>query len=272
MRDYYAVIRYILEKPGISLKITKHNIDILAYPKELIRVDLKRNRTRDYIYNLLKSARLPFLAFVQDNDLWFANLTKGYIQLARKINLMHRHILTQLEFQNVSIVANYHAFGFSNIAITARDCDSFIGENEIKYVCRDLGLDFALEVCEIYHSIPEADVNYGVRLQPQKFTLKGAFLTHQFYDIPADTITAKFLLSFSEIVRKTREILKTEITQTFTKPLTSKKKLLKAYTDKFLLPIFSQKLNITELDLGKIEDAEKGLKYIKKLLIRAENQ
>lgn len=269
MRDYYALFRHIVEKPGVSLKITKHNIDILTYPEKLIRVDLKPNRTRDYIYKLLKAARLPFVAFVQDDDLWFANLSKGYIQLARRVNLMHRHILTELEFQNISIVANYRVFGFSNIAT---DCNSFIGESEIKYVCNDLGLDFALEVCEIYHSAPELNVNYEVGLRPQKFALKGAFLTHQFYDIPADTITAKFLLSFSEIVRKTREILGTEITQTFTKPLNSKKDLLKAYINKFLLPIFSQKLNITEYDLNKIENAEKELKYIKKLLIKAENQ
>lgn len=263
MRDYYSILRYMIEGPEIKLKITKHNVDILAYPDKLIKVDYGSNRTRDYIYDLLRRAKLPFIAFVQDNELWFANLSRGYIQLTRKPDLMYKLGFVEIQYGDVVITSNYRVFGFENIFT---GCSRLASKKEILYVHNELGLDFALKVCEILYSNPAQSANFRIGLQPLKIALKGALLTHQFYDAPSDIITTKFLLAFSEIVDKTYEISGYNIKQVFTEPLTSKKDLLKAYVNKFLLPVFSQKLNITENDINKIKDAEKGLKYIKKLL------
>ncbi|MEM5854220.1 MAG: hypothetical protein QW228_07685 [Candidatus Aenigmatarchaeota archaeon] len=263
MRDYYSIFRYMLEGPEIKLEITKHSVDVLAYPDKLIKVDYGSNKTKDYIYNLLRRAKLPFISFAQDDKLWFVNLSRGYIQLTRKPDLMYELGFAEIQYKDVIITSNYRAFGFESIFT---GCSHLASEKEISYVHNELGLDFVLKVCEILYLNPAQGVKYRIGLQPLKITLKGAFLTHQLYDAPSDIITTGFLLAFSEIVNKTYEIIDYDIRQVFTEPLTSKKDLLKAYTNKFLLPIFSQKLNITELDLNKIEDAEKGLKYIKKLL------
>lgn len=268
MRSYYAVFKHIIERAGVSLSITKHNLDILAHPDKLIYVGFPDSRweekTKKYIFERLYEMKLPFIAFSGENQLWFAELSKGYTQLAKNINLLYNRVY-EFKVGDLTIYTNYRAFGFEQIGL---ECDYFTNNREIEFVCNNLGLNFVVKFCEVLYLNPSRYLSYRIALQPRKFVIEDAFFKHQIYDITTDVLTVDFLLPFSEIVAKTYKVLNTEIRQFFLKPLTSKDELLKAYVEQFLLPIFSKKFNITKSDLG-IKDINARLELIKKLLDKA---
>lgn len=244
---YYKILKRIVDAFNLQLKllISRHarisepKVEIYTKYRKFtpilnpikwiwVKGDILSNEIYSgYFLDLVTEANFPFLAIVNPDGFWFADISQKYYAVAE--NFILNYDPTKVKIADGTLMYNYPIFWFG----TARYNDYFdVKSNELRKLPNSI--DYFISLKE-FSGWSKITVSFLIRIQPREFVFDGAFLTHRNYD-SGDRLNVSFLKEIAKIIGKLVKINKTRIKMKFGEDIESKTELLDEIEKNFILP------------------------------------
>ena len=212
----------------------------------------------DTLLNYFDTTRLPFLAIMDDEGIWFADLSKKYQAILSHTDFLYAPVRTEIE--DGTLMYNYSIFFDERFKL-----HEYIKINAINSIFFNIfSVEYVLTVKSLVLKGKAPDTYALAKIYPRDFVFNGVFLTHQKYDAN-ERITTQFLGRLLKLAEKIAT-LKPLGTIEGNREFTYKTELLDAFETQALIPILEE-LGYTKYtpELGG-ENNETRLKRIAQVL------
>lgn len=153
----------------------------------------------DALLDYFDTTRLPFLAIVDDEGIWFADLSKKYQAILSYADFLYAPVRVKIE--EGTLMYNYSVFFDERFKL-----HEHIKINAINSIFFNIfSVEYILIVKSLVLKGKSPDTYALAEIYPKDFVFNGIFLTHQKYDAN-DRITTKFLGQLLKLAEKIASI------------------------------------------------------------------